>query len=479
MQDTKVIKLLQSLNGEEFRRLGKFLRSPYYSYTTTTVKLYDHLKKYHPTFDSKKLEKEKVWKKLYPGKFFNDNIYWSLCFNFGKLIEKFLVAVQLEANPEEEKKLLIKALGQRNIYDLFEKETKGYLKKMESQPYRDVSFFEDKVHLGTDYFFHPMTPKLTSRNSGLTELMDSIDNHFVLMKLKLGSEMKNREHTLSKKYQMRWMDLVVQESIKGDLLDNPLAAIYRSVNALYEGNEKHSAYFQIKGLFQNSIHKLRKHDQSLISVQLINYAVRQINSGNESFYKEAFEINKIRLEEGLLIENERISEAGFGNVVILGCHAKEFDWVEKFMDENKRYLPSEIRENVIPLNIGLWYFYQNKFVEAYHCFSTFSYSHFYQPRARVNLIRTLFEQFLLDNSLFYLLMAQLENFEKFIYRSDVLTMETKKADINFSSILKQFAKGVFERKGKSLLKEKLLVELNKKKRIVTKEWLRKKIENLK
>lgn len=476
MKDTKAIKLLQSLSQEEFVRLGKFLRSPFFNYATTMVQLYDHLRKYYPAFDTKKLDKEKVWTKLFPDKAFNDNKYWNLCFQFGKLLEKFLAVVQLEAKPSEERKLLIQALGERNVYDLFQKETSHLLKNISSQPYRDADYFADKAKLEMDLFFHPMTPKLTLQDSTLTDLMDSIDNHFVLMKLRVGSEMKNRERTLSKKYEMKWMDAVMLEAMSGSLSENAPAKIYRSVNALYGLTEGHAAYFQLKGLLRQNIHKLRKEDQSLVSVQLINYAVRQINSGHGEFYKEAFEINKIRLEDGLLVENNRISEAGFGNVVTLGCQAKEYTWVWDFIREYQQYLNDDIRENVVSLNTGLWYFYQNKFDEAYKFFSEFSYSHFYQPRARVNLIRTLFEQFLQDNSLYGLLAANLESFEKFIYRSEVLTADNKKNYVNFAFLLKKIVRGKLSGTKREVMNERLLTELKRKKNIIGKDWLMKKIE---
>ena len=78
MIGTKALKLLQALDQEEFLRLGKFLRSPFYNYNKTIVALYEHLKKYYPALDSNKLEKEKVWAKLYPGKAFHESSYWKI-----------------------------------------------------------------------------------------------------------------------------------------------------------------------------------------------------------------------------------------------------------------------------------------------------------------------------------------------------------------------------------------------------------------
>ncbi len=474
----KVIGILKAMNKEEFRKLRRAFQSPYFVTNARLLSLYDYLKKYYPDFPEKKLQKEKLFKKLYPGNPFNANLLRVLMREFTEVVEKFLITERVLQDAYLAKKFLKEEYGDRNLYPYFQKTTEVLLNWLDEAPYRGKEYFEERADLNFAYYFHPLTNKHTLNEERLLSIMDSIDKRFALAKFRVASEIKNRERVLSKRYDIQFLTDIFEYEKAGYLNGNAVSRLYKLLFQLLESQKDDSVFQNLKKQFSKDIEQLQAFDQSLIMTPMINYAVRQINIGDTKFYAEALDLYKIGLENDLVIDNERIDEAVFGNIVTLGCHANEFEWTNQFIHSYQKYLKESIRVDVVALNLGLWYFYQNDFDNARHQFLNHPFSHYYQPKARVNLIRSLFEQFLIDDTLFELLMSHIVSFEKFLHRSEVISSYRKEANLNFVLIIKRIVNGISQKKELITLHQSLQKQLQKKERITAKDWLVKKINQL-
>jgi len=72
MQNSKLITLLKALSPEEFRQFYRYIRTPFFTKSADLLKLYEAIRKHYPDFNSPKLEKERLFKHLYPKETFND-----------------------------------------------------------------------------------------------------------------------------------------------------------------------------------------------------------------------------------------------------------------------------------------------------------------------------------------------------------------------------------------------------------------------
>lgn len=111
MQEIKLIILLKNLNKEEFRRLGKFLNSPFFNYAIPPIRLYEALKKFYPNFDSPKMTKEYIWKKVHSKEAFQTNKFWQLTSKLTRLVEQFLIHIELDKQPKEKTKIIDTDIG--------------------------------------------------------------------------------------------------------------------------------------------------------------------------------------------------------------------------------------------------------------------------------------------------------------------------------------------------------------------------------
>ena len=64
MQNTKLIKILRSLQPDEFRRLHQFLQSPYFNRSETITELFNILADDINGENHISLKKEAIWNKL-------------------------------------------------------------------------------------------------------------------------------------------------------------------------------------------------------------------------------------------------------------------------------------------------------------------------------------------------------------------------------------------------------------------------------
>lgn len=478
MKESKLIKLLKSLSIEELRRFRKALQSPYFTNNSNLLSLFDLLRKYHPDFSTSKITKVKIFEKLFPNRIYNDNKVRRLLSEFVFVLEDFLLNEELKRAAFKKKKMLLGIYGRRNLYEFFEKGTQELIKEQEATPFRDMEFYGEMVDLNYDFFFHPFTIKHTLQDDALKRLMESVDKLFVLTKYRLGSEMKNREKILNKTYDIRFMNHLLNEA-EGDFMKNNSSfELFKLLFELYDKVENETVFFKLKKKLEKKIKTIRRTEKSLFLTQLINYTIQQLNVGKTAFYKEGLDLYKLALDNGLVLENQRISPAVFGNVVLFGCNAKEFKWTKDFMEEFEFYLKESLKEDTIAHNMGLWYFHQNDFEQAYDKLINHSFAPAFQPKVRLNIIRILFEQFLRDQSFFELLIAQIESLEKFLHRNKLIPVPLREADINFILVTKKLATGLFERKDLRGLRESLLKQINEKVRIAGKRWLLQKVTSI-
>ncbi len=473
----KILKTLQTLDASTFRRLGDAFASPYFTSSPLLLKLYALLKKEYPAFDAARLNKEKIYDALYPGKPFNDGALRVLVREFSKITEDFLIFESLKNDEVARQKALTKWYGTHNLYAEFEKSTLALLAKMEQQPYRDVEYFNDAADLLASYFFHQHTEKYTLDDQVLTQLMESADRSYILLKLRLASEMKNRERILSKQYEMPLLNEALAIGAAGLLQDNVPFALYRLLLTLYEKEENPEAFQALKDLLSQQIGALRYFDQSMLLSQLVNYAIRQLNQGKAAFNREIFELYQLALAHKLLLTNGVLEAVVYRNIVLSGCKEKAFEWTEKFIHEYEPFLEKDIRLDSKCMALALLCFHRLDYDGAIDLISKHQFSDMLlQMNTRIILSKVWFEKFSLDAGHFELLMYQLDAIEKFIRRNKLISREKKEEHLNFVLTTRHLATLMSNKIPAPEIRDRLEKHLNATQRIVSRDWIELKIE---
>ncbi len=479
MKGKKLFQLLSSLSKDEFKLVAKVLKSPLWNTNNRMIKVYEQIKPFYPLFDLNEKQYQHIYTATFDQASYDDYKFRRLLSDLTKIIERFLIHLEIADDPRESNRLLLRALGRRNVYNHFEKGTLQELQAVEAGPYQDMEYYQRLIGLHYGLYFHPLTNRHSKNDDHLAALINSIDSNYVLAKLRVGSELKNREKMLNTHYENKLETTILGEFGERLQGDNPVYQMYKLVYQLFEAPKEMETFAQLKTLFTTQIQALRQVDQFFILQHLINFAARQINAGKAAFYKEALVLYKTGLKQALLLENNKMREATYSNIILLGCQAKEFTWVDEFINTYSTFLDPEIREDAKAHALGLWYFYQKDFPKSVDQLLHYKFSPAYQPRVRIIIIRSLFEQFLKDHSIFSLLQAQCDAFEKYISRNDFLAKPRLEPHLNTIRLIRKLAHLLFEKEEKEVIQKWLDQELISKKRFLSQTWLKEKGRSLK
>ncbi len=119
MQKSTALEAIKSFTPEDNLRFADFLNSPFFNKNSNVIRLFALIEKYSPGYDCPELEKEMLWKELFPGKVYNYGTMKNLIFELKKLAAKYITIDELERNKLEEDEILVRALGKRNIPKFF------------------------------------------------------------------------------------------------------------------------------------------------------------------------------------------------------------------------------------------------------------------------------------------------------------------------------------------------------------------------
>ncbi len=477
MQKSKLIKLLKSLNEEELKRLGRFIRSPFYGYNPNITLLYEYVRKYYPELNSSKLNREKVFAKLFPEEQFSWNKLKKLMTALSQLVEEFLITMELEQNDFQKRKWLNKALGRRQVYDAFDRGTTHLLEELEEGSNRNMDFFKEQLELLSDRYFHPKFNPYDKKDLSMERMGECLDSYFGLAKMRLGTEIMVRNRILGRNVEQRFLDSLRKEREKGWLSNNPTYELYQHLHSILEEAEG-GDFENLNQLFFEKVHSLQRIDQQVLFFHSLNYIIRKVNQGNAEFSSKALEWYKLGLNQELLIEQGRMSETTFGNIVIFGCREKQFDWTKAFIEDWKQYLDPEILEDAFAFNMASWYFYQNEFEDTVSFLMSHSFSIPYQLKVRLTEIRAFFEQFLKDDSYYEVLIAKIQAFENFIKRNTFFSKNNLEPYLNCIRIIEKLTNKISKRERKHKIIE-WLENKTRSRRVITKNWLFEKANSLK
>ncbi|MBK8381372.1 MAG: hypothetical protein IPL16_05650 [Ignavibacteria bacterium] len=141
MTKSSLIEILRSFDKEELTKFEDFLNSPYHNKNRNTLRLFTVVKKYFPNFKSEELNKEIVWKKLFPDKDYNYGVMKNLIHELSKLCMKFIVLEEFEENILEKDTILMNGLNNRNIAKLFKVKINEIERRNSKESFNNEYFF--------------------------------------------------------------------------------------------------------------------------------------------------------------------------------------------------------------------------------------------------------------------------------------------------------------------------------------------------
>ena len=120
MRETKLVNLLRGLSSDDMRQMRKMLNSPFFTTNKNLLALFNLMKAHHPAYESNRLEKRTVFKKLFPGRAYSDIKLRNLNSELVHVIEDYLIYKSVNKNEIDRHRELMKIYKGNGQFEWFE-----------------------------------------------------------------------------------------------------------------------------------------------------------------------------------------------------------------------------------------------------------------------------------------------------------------------------------------------------------------------
>lgn len=478
MLKTTFIDILRALDKAELKRFEAFLTSPYFNTGKNVIEMFGIIKKYAPAFDNKNLNKEEVWRKMFPGKDYNYGFFKNIIHDITKLSERFLEVEYLNSDESQRNHNLLYKLYEKQLENIFINKYSGYEKnkilsaKFHDNLYRDhldmklVRFYLEAInpklhtrHISSDIaelmildFMASFSNNYNSVYIGESELNEKPDNEFVKMFTKTiftNTELENYIDSLS----------------KGTDKDYKMAGIFFKLMKCYMNPEITEYYFDFKkNLFENEKYISESALRGLyacLGSALDN--CRDASSINKN--RELFEIINHLVDKNIfLAENGKLVPSLYLLSVKLAGYLKAPDFIEKMITEFNPKMNQEIRENSLIFSNAFLHYSKNEFDKSLDFIGKISVDTF-QMKYFLRNLQIMISYEINDFEMFMFLM---DSHKHFLSKNKSVSESYRESNMKFLSYTKILFK-IRESNDRSeleLTQKNLLTEV-----MVNKYWL--------
>ena len=410
MQKSTLLKTFNTLTKKNIRELRKFVRSPFFNQRADVIALFDYLAiaKKDP---SQNLQKEFVFSKILPGQPYDDHRMRLAMYFLLKQINHYLSYTEFFADEVSEKVHLCRAFRQRGLEKQFEKTLSAAQKQHRQSPLRNIQhhYQNYQLHLERYAFDHQQR---RSGQMNLQELSDELTTFYLADILRHSCTILTHQRMSGQDYHQPFLEKVLEEVERGAYEDIPAVAVYyHAYRALREKSGE--AHFQsLRQLITTHWQAFPPSEIRDIYLLAINYCIRQLNRGEKQFIREAFELYRPGLAQGILLEEGILSKFTYNNVMMLGLALEGWEWVAHFLEEYKSLLPRKERENIYRYNQAIYHFRKPDYGKAMQLLQRVEFRDVqYNLNARRMLLRMYYEL-----GEYEALESLLDSFRTFIHR---------------------------------------------------------------
>jgi len=470
----KFFTILRTFSPEELKSFEIWLNSSWCNSNKNLSALLKHTKKYHPTFELKKLSKEKLFRKILPTGKFSDRRMNNILSEGFLAAEKFLIFNNLHNDHELQKKLIIKEHALRKLDEWFMKESTKEITRLEEKEVKD---WEDHLSLliyHRQIYRQPSNKFRQVPGSQLVIKMSEALNLFHLLELAaLINEkifrnrlLQNENHEISNVLN-HWRGLTKGvENISLNLYH--IRFEYNEDNLIEKFNEYKETLFRDYKLLNTIDQKL--HYYSLTND--ISYLVKR----RLFEVKDLLPIFKFGLNSEILIENGMITEKVFTSIVFSSNVGNDHEWTLKFIDKYWNRLSSKNKSSAREWAYAHTEYNRGEVKKALDILVAHDFKTFYYLRMTKMLsMQCYFDLFLRDETYHTFLFNLFDSYEKYLSRDNNQSIVAKKSWIQMVQKARMLAKYFLEEKFQKDKVENLLQEVGT---IQAPGWLTRKIKQI-
>jgi len=434
MKNSKLVHLLSSFTREDMEAFDTFLRSPYFNTREELIVLFGYLNNQYPDFPEESLQKEKACEAAYPGQPFDEK-QLAYCMNYLlQAGERFLSIRRFEQSSVLPGLFLLETLVNRKQEKGYQYVHKKLNHQLESSKIAESERFYHQFRLAEIEDQHFMNKDERRYDPNLEIASDNLDLFYFSKKLRMLSEMINRQHIFNQSYNLAFRGLLLEGLENSEILSNPLIKTYYHVLRMLSYDESaETEYGEVKRLFQANYIIFSEADQQNILSHLLNFCIRQIREqvDRRPYMEEALSWYMFGIESRLYLPKDQLSPWHYKNIIKLAFNLGNFDWAENFMYQYSGKLQDTFRENALYYNLADLYYQKKDYEKAMKFLNQVEFTDIhYNLNAKQLLIKIFYE---LDEE--EALLSLLASFSVYLKRNQHLSLDLRKTYENFCKLM--------------------------------------------
>ncbi|HAX49750.1 MAG TPA: hypothetical protein PK605_14935 [Ignavibacteria bacterium] len=492
MLDYAFIELLESLTRDEIRSLRKFIVSPYFNKSAKVVKLFDIIIKYHPNFESPKLAKEELHKKITPELPYNELTMRRLLYDLQQLVSKFIRQQYIERKDAESALFTIEELAVRGSERMHAITIREAEKIMGSAQMIDADACLNNFKLETEKFYFGMiNDKITKKSFVDTEagkLIKGITyfiSYFMLEAIKHNDTLLNYSRSFNiqrnKKFISQFLNLFDFQRLEIFMKSHAMAGseIVRAyINSLkaYLYFENDEFYTELKESVVNHLDQFSQTDKHFLFSKLSGYCILkrdQLPPDAMKYERELFELYKILLENKYYTtEASKFMPVDlYRNILIQSVKMKELRWLEDFIEDYGRELHPARKADILNFSYAYLNFARGNFNDSLSWLSRIRMEEFsYHLDIRSLYIMIYFELEEYESAL-----AAVKAFKKYLNENTMVSEDKKTSYENLCKFVTKLVN--YQGSNSKTDISSLAVQLKKCRNITSRSWLTEKVEH--
>lgn len=448
-----------------------FLDSPYFNKSKALATLGKTFIALAESGQKAGFDKLEIWHKLFADEPYDDVNFRKYNSDLMKMVERFLAQQSIEEKSEELSIELLSEVVNKKIEPLYASVVSSIKERINKSQFQSSDFFYHNFRYESLFNKLNEKHKLYKDKVNYEEISKNLDFNYFIEKIKLLCSTLAHQRIVNASYKIEFSKEINDHLGKIDLSTIPILEMYYATYKMLSDESDSSAYFQLKKSLFTNWSVIPSTELLELTVSAMNFCASRANKGKTEFYVEYFDLIEFGIEQKMFIDSG-METWRFNNFVYAALRLGKFDWAEFFIQDHKKYLNDNERDNIVSFNLSRLYYNQKKFNLVLDLLRNVEYS---------DLLINLNSKSLLLSTYYELneyetLDSFMESFRVYLNRHKDISLQRRKSFLNFIKFTRRLIRLT---PGDKNAIQKLRDDLQKEKSsTVNFEWLMEKIAEL-
>lgn len=431
MHNSKLVALLSTFRPAELRRMEEYLSSPYLVKGQNLIPLYRALKAAAPDFAPEACDRFEVWERAHPGRPGSEQEIASEMNALLRQAEAFLGIEQYLQKDALCALHVLEAFERRPLEKNFRHQLKRIHRRLDAETTRNEQHYWRRYQAAGIEVRAMLNRQVRTYDANLQQMVDYLDDFYLISRLRLTCELVNRQSILSGSYDTRLAGGLMAYLRNYDHEKVPVMAAYFMVLRLLIGEAGPDSYQRLSELLIHHAHDFGDEDWRELFSYAQNYCIRQVRAGEPGYLAELLSLYRSALDMGALLEEGVLSAWKYKNIASVGLRLAEYAWVEEFIHRYKPKLPGDLRENAFAYNLADLHYHRREYDLALRKLLQVEFTDvFYSLDTRKMMLMIYFEQGETEA-----MLSLISSFRLFLRRNQLISESNRLAYTHFVSLV--------------------------------------------